>query len=127
LPERRIDESSFFMMATRRGICEDVIALKFICQFAAPVRQEIISLEMATTVIKASEAQNTFFKKVRPFQPLVGFSASPAETQKRKDRYNAIGTQTNLKMIKDKLPPVEQMAANVGLSELYNFFLPRYI
>lgn len=118
----KADEGSFFMTAGLRGICEDIITLKFIGQFDAPIRREIILMEMASTVSKASEAQNSFFKKVRPFQPLVTVTADPAETQKRINRYRAIGLQTGLKMIQEKLPPVEQMALNVGMSEVYGFF-----
>lgn len=77
---------------------------------------------MASAVGKASDAQNRFFKKVRPFQPLVTFAPDPAKNQKSRDRYRAIGLQTGLKMIQEKLPPVEQMAMNVGLAEVYDFF-----
>jgi hypothetical protein len=118
----KADESSFFMTAGLRGICEDIITLKFINQFDPPIRREIILMEMVSTVSKASEAQNRFFKKIRPFQPLVTFAPDPAKTQERRDRYRAIGLQTGLKMIQEKLPPVEQMAMNVGMAEVYDFF-----
>jgi hypothetical protein len=118
----KADESSFFMAAGLRGICEDIITLKFINQFDSSIRREIILMEMASTVSKASDAQNRFFKKIRPFQPLVTFASGPAETHKRRDRYRAIGLQTGLKMIQEKLPPVEQMAMNVGMAEVYDFF-----
>lgn len=122
VPLTKADETSFFMMAGLRGICEDIITLKFIDQFDPLIRRQIILMEMASTVGKASDAQNSFFKKIRPFQPLVTFASDPAKTQKRKDRYRAIGLQTGLKMIQEKLPPVEQMAVNVGMAEVYDFF-----
>jgi hypothetical protein len=122
LTEKRIDESAFFMTAGLRGICEDIIALKFIGQFDPAIRKEIINLEIAGAVSKASEAQKNFFEKVRPFQPIVRVPSPAADLQKRKDSYKAIGIQTGLGMIKEKLPPVEQMAANVGLAEVYDFF-----
>ena len=118
----KADESSFFMTAGMRGICEDIITLKFINQFDPPIRREIIIMEMTSAVSKAAEAQNSFFKKIRPFQPLVTIASDPAETQKRRDRYRAIGLQTGLKMIQEKLPPVEQMAVNVDMAEIYGFF-----
>jgi hypothetical protein len=110
------------MTAGLRGICEDIITLKFISQFDSLIRREIILMEMASTVSKASEAQNSFFKKTRPFQPLVTFASDLVKAQERKDRYRAIGLQTGLKMIQEKLPPVEQMAANVSMAEVYGFF-----
>ena len=93
------------MTAGLRGICEDIITLKFINQFDPSIRREIIVIEMASTVSKASQAQNNFFKKIRPFQPLVTFTSEQVKTQNIKDRYRTIGIQTGLKMIQENCHP----------------------
>ena len=119
-PLGRADESSFFMTAGLRGICEDIIALKFIAQFPEDIRQEVMLLEMSTSVRKAIRVQSKFFKRERPFQPVLTPRKSD-DTSKEKQQYANIGARTGLRMIKDKLPAIEQMAVNVGLKELYEY------
>jgi len=118
---RRANESSFFMTAGLRGICEDIIALKFIAQFTKPIRQELMLLEMQTSVRKASDVQTKFFRRERPFQPIVT-STPNQDIRKEKQQYTTIGARVGFCMIKDKLPAIEQMATPVGLREIYDYF-----
>ncbi len=46
----------FFLTAGLRGICEDIIALKFVAQFSKAIRQELMLLEMSVSVRKAIDA-----------------------------------------------------------------------
>lgn len=121
VPFRRADEGSFFMTAGLRGICEDIIALKFIAQFPKSLRQEVVLLEMSAGVRKAIRAQTEFFKRERPFQPVLT-SRAGGDGSKEKQQYASIAARTGLRMIRDKLPAIEQMAVNVGLRELYDYF-----
>jgi len=120
VPLRRADESSFFMTAGLRGICEDIIALKFIAQFPRDLRQEIMLLEMSAGVRKAIRVQTEFFKRERPFQPVLT-STRNDDGSDQKQQYASIAARTGLRMIKDRLPATEQMAVNVGLRELYDY------
>jgi hypothetical protein len=122
IPLRRANESSFFMTASLRAICEDIIALKFIAtQFPGPIRQELMILEMGSCVRKVIHAQTKFFRRERPFQQVV-VSGNAHDAKKEKQQYASIGQRTGLRMIKDKLPAIEQMAVSVGLRELYDYF-----
>ena len=120
VPMSQANETSFFTTAALRGICEDIIALKFIAQFPKEIRQELMVLEMSSNVRKTIRAQTDFFKRERPFQPVLT-SRKRDDSGKEKAQYANIGSRTGLPMINDKLPAVEQMAVKVGLRELYNY------
>src|SRR6202044_743296 len=77
-------------------------------------------LEMSVSVRKAIDAQTKFFRRERPFQPVVT-SGGTDTRQEDKQQYASIGARAGVPMIKDKLPAIEQMAIKVGLSELYDY------
>jgi Family of unknown function (DUF5677) len=116
------NESSFFMTAGLRGICEDIIALRFIEHLPTEFRQQIVILELGVCSRKAIEAQMKFFEKERPFQPILRYKTPGSASKDQKDKYTEIGTKVGLKSIKEKLPPVEQMAQKVGLKDIYEYF-----
>lgn len=104
------DEGSFFIASALRGICEDVITLKFLRRLRRKQRDEVVSIEMLMGVRRAMAEQAAFFKKLRPFQPVLQQKDDPAEVKKQKDRLTAIGTSSRLWNTEGKLPPIEQMA-----------------
>jgi hypothetical protein len=57
------------MASALRGTCEDPIALRFIRQLPRKLRDEAIA--MSVVVNKALIEQTKFFKKERPFQPVL--------------------------------------------------------
>jgi hypothetical protein len=78
---------------------------------------------MVRSLRHATEVQAKFFNHQRPFQPILkGKAQSLIERQSEKAKYTDIGIRAGLTSIKDKLPPVEQMALKVGLKEIYDFF-----
>lgn len=115
------NEGCFFATSALRGICEDLIALKFLRRLPKKDRDEVTSIKMLTGTIEASTKQAKFFKKRRPFQPVLQFAEDPSQLAEHKDRLTAIGHTSQLWKTVGKLPPIEQMAIKVNLRWLYDF------
>src|SRR5438552_72366 len=79
IPIDQADEGSFFISSALRGICEDVIALKFLRRLNRKQRDEVVSIAMLMAVRRAMAAQAAFFKKLRPFQPVLQEKTNPEE------------------------------------------------
>jgi hypothetical protein len=115
------NESCFFATSALRGICEDLIALKFLRQLTRKDRDEVTTIKMLIGTTQASTKQAKFFKKRRPFQPVLQFAEDPSQLSEHKDRLTAIGQASQLWKTEGKLPPIEQMAIKVNLRWLYDF------
>jgi hypothetical protein len=112
---------SFFGSAPLRQCCEDLIALKYLAKLKRKDRDAVIRALMVISTSAASEKQAEFFKRNHPYQPVIEATFSPDQIKKVKDILNEVGTRTGFWHTRNKLPPIEQMAVNVGLSELYEY------
>jgi len=115
------NEGCFFAASALRGICEDLIALKFLRQLSKKDRDEVMTIKMLAGTTEASAKQTRFFKKRRPFQPVIQFAEDPSRLALHKDRLTAIGQASGLWRTEGKLPPIEQMSIKVNLRWLYDF------
>ena len=115
------DETGFFLAAGLRGIAEDLISLRFIRKLKRADRDEVIKARMMITVADLVAKQRAFFKKNRPFQPIVRQSFPDSEVIRMKDRLTIIGQASRMWNTTRRLPPVEQMAARVHLKQFYEF------
>lgn len=61
----------FFITATLRGICEDLIVFSFLEQFSSVEKNKVMSLLTRINITEALEAQKVFFEENRPWQPVV--------------------------------------------------------
>lgn len=119
----KANEACYFMASTLRGVCEELIVLRFIRQLPESERDEVIAIEMARSLAKAVSEQAKFFKAVRPFQPVLDFQPEDATVQKQRDRIDEIGRTSHVwKPNKGKLPPTEQMSQTVGMRPIYDYF-----
>ncbi len=114
-------ESSYFMSSALRSICEDLIVLTFLAKLKRKDRNDVIAIRLFHSINQASWEQRRFFKKYRPFQPVLGFKADVAKLNDERDRLTAIGLSSGLWNTERKLPPVQQMAIKVNLREVYDF------
>lgn len=116
-------EGAFFTTSALRGICEDLIVLRFVRRLPRALRDEVIAIEMSLAVEKAVAEQRRFFQKKRPYQQVVGPRRNPAHIEQLKDRLVEIATTSGLwnPGTRKKLPPVEQMASKVGMKEEYDY------
>jgi hypothetical protein len=112
---------AFFAAAPLRQCCEDLIALKFLALLRRRDRDSAIQALMLISTNNAAEKQVAFFKKSRPYQPVLPPPWEKPTVDKVKDRLNEIGARTQLWRTERKLPPIEQMAKKVGLTALYDF------
>lgn len=118
----KADEGAFFMASALRGTCEDLIALKFIRRLNRKERDEVIAIEMAMAVEKAVVEQTKFFRKKRPFQPVLTAVEDTAFLDTQRARLHQIGTTSGLWKTEKKMPPIEQMAIKPGMRETYAYF-----
>lgn len=115
------NEESFFLAAGLRGICEDLIVLKFMRRLRRKDRDEVVKIRMLVSTGEAVGKQAAFFCKTRPFQPVIRPFIDQVELDAAKDRLTLIGQQSKLWNTSKKLPPVEQMANRVHLRQFYEF------
>lgn len=111
------DKNSFLYLSTLRGICEEIIVLKFIDDlFIEQDKDELIKAICKSSVQKELKEQSNFIGKYRPGQPLLDESLSNylvgEEIQAILNRNGING---------NKIPPTAQMADRIGLKELYDF------
>lgn len=118
----KADEGAFFMASALRGTCEDLIALKFIRQLKRKERDEVIAIEMVVAVNRALVEQTKFFRKERPFQPVLTAKEGAAFVDAQRARLYQIGTTSGLWKTEKKLLPIEQMAIKLGMREIYDYF-----
>lgn len=108
----------FFITATLRGICEDLIAFTFLSSLSEGKRNEAAALLMEINVADGVRAQSEFFQANRPWQPVV----QPLK-QKRED------AEQKLRALSAKLgwtgrqpwPTVWHMAKVANLHALYAY------
>jgi len=115
------NEESFFLSAALRGICEDLIVLKFIRRLRRKDRDEVVKIRMLVSTADAIAKQAAFFRKSRPFQPVIQKFIEQPQLDLEKSRLTVIGQQSRLWNTSNKLPPVEQMARQVNLGQFYEF------
>lgn len=70
--DQPIPAHGFFLTATLRGICEDLIALSFMRALSEADRDEVTSLLMAQQIREGVNAQKEFFASERQWQPVLG-------------------------------------------------------
>ena len=120
--ESRVNEGAFFMASALRGICEDVVALRFLRKLPKDLRDEVLGIELMLGIRKTAAEQAKFFKDVRPFQPVLELRQDPVAIAKARDRLTQIGAESGLWRTEKKLPPLEQMAIAVGMRQIYDYF-----
>ena len=108
----------FFITATLRGICEDLITFTFLETLSEDERNDALSLLMSTNIAEGLNAQSEFFSLNRPWQPVV----QPPKLKKA-------DTEKKLRALSAKLgwtgrqawPTVWYMAKAANLHALYNY------
>lgn len=113
-------ENSFYYTSFLRGVCEDLISLKFLLNFPIEKRDYFLSNYSIYLLHTSMETQVEFFKSEKIIQPLV----KPADLQT-----TITTSQTNIKTFwasngynKDKIfPSVEHMAVDSKLKILYDY------
>lgn len=116
-----ISENSFFCAPFLRGICEDLIVLKYIRKYFNTDKDELISVYMQYLIETSVEAQTAYFDKIVPDQISPRKEKEKLKINELEDRLKKIMHKNGLN--KDRIfPSVEHMAIDGKLKQLYDFF-----
>ena len=103
-----------------RGVCEDVIVLKFLSTFTKRDRDEAVGVLMMKSVLEFMQQQTAFFNKYRPSQPILEAKDVTNEIQGLKLRLRAFRKSYKWKKHRE-WPSMREMAEATELLPLYDF------
>ncbi|HEX8521679.1 MAG TPA: DUF5677 domain-containing protein [Tepidisphaeraceae bacterium] len=110
----------FAITASLRGVCEDIIALRFIGTFAKQHREEAVAVLMLKSVMELLQEQTKFFEKYRPSQPILDANNVAAEIHNLRLRLRQMRKSYRWKKHRE-WPSVQEMAEFTHLRPLYDF------
>jgi hypothetical protein len=111
-----VNSNSFFLQSTLRGLCEDVIVLKYLIEkIDNEDSEELITKWNRQETYENIEKQKRFFRNNGSYQPIL---------PNRKDRPKLNPPKKDLKKKyhwKKEKPSVSEMAKACGLDEVYDY------
>ena len=112
--------NAFAATSALRGICEDIIALKWLATFEQRDRDEAVGVMMMKSVLELMQQQTAFFGKYRPSQPIMEARDVTAEVHALKQRLRGMRKGNRWRKHRE-WPSVREMAEPTGLLSLYDF------
>jgi len=112
---------SFYLTATLRGICEDIIVLKAVYGLPSNDRAEIVTHYQMSNVYEGVKNQGRFFEEFRDTQPVLGISEADSKQEEEEQRIAEIYARNGIPGNKGGKPSVRQLAKNRDLLVLYDF------
>lgn len=112
--------NAFAVTSALRGICEDIIALKWLATFGKRDRDEAVGVMMMKSVLELMQQQTAFFNKYRPSQPILEAKDVSGEIHALKQRLRAMRKGNRWKKHRE-WPSVREMAEPTGFLPLYDF------
>jgi Family of unknown function (DUF5677) len=119
----KMKESSFFLLANLRGICEDYIDLTFFGQLEAQDRDRIVRALFILSTTNLVRKQAMFLKAVRPYQPMLEELDFP-DPALELEVIKTIALKSKLWSF-SKSQPIQTLSARarkVGLTDFYEFY-----
>jgi hypothetical protein len=116
---KRPPAHGFFITATLRGICEDLIVLTFLTRFAENDRNRAASLLALTQIAEGIGAQREFFTTARPWQPVL--DTEPVDVAKAEAELRQMARERGWTGAKP-WPSVWFMAKESSLVHVYRYF-----
>ena len=110
----------FFIMPSLRGICEDLIAIKYIKEHIKIERNKLISIQTEKRTLEGTIVQKSFFDENRPGQIILEIRDAQARVDSLSQQIKSILIKNGLKGDKE-FPSVAQMATDTKLIKLYNY------
>ena len=112
--------NAFAVTSALRGVCEDIIVLKWLGTFTKRDRDEAVGVMMMKNVLEFMQQQTAFFSKYRPSQPILEAKDVSAEIHALKQRLRAFRRSYKWKKHRE-WPSIREMAEAGGLLPLYDF------
>ena len=120
LRTREAADNAFAVTSALRGICEDIIVLKWIGSFTKRDRDECVGVLMMKNVLEFMQQQTAFFTKYRPSQPILEAKDVNNEVHGLKQRLRAFRKSYKWKKHRE-WPSIREMAEATDLLPLYDF------
>jgi hypothetical protein len=104
-------KSAFFMMAALRGICEDLIVLRFVRTLSPNDRKELLSALWFHELSTRIKLQDTFFGSFRPQQPVLRVKDVDTRIASGEAAAQAVWKRNGWPNIsRNAMPPIRQIA-----------------
>ena len=117
-------DPAFFYLPSLRGICEDVIWLKYLSTCPSIDRETVLRAYIQIDTMGKLACQEQYFKSNRPYQQVLHPDSLPISLEDAQEELGVIGQQLRWKFNEDgsvRLPSVSYMAKKHGLGELYEY------
>lgn len=125
LPEFASEKNSFFALSSLRGICEDLIVLRFISTIPPADRQALLVALMGVESATRVKLQGEFFTSFRPQQPVLNFRDVDERIKRAEAASRAIWNKHGWpKLAHGYMPQLRQIAERQGqhqLAVLYDY------
>jgi hypothetical protein len=125
IPRLSAAEGAFFAMSALRGICEDLIVLRFIGRLPSADREELLRALQGLEMGKRIKQQDAFFRSFRPQQPVIRLKDPDSPIASCTAAAQAVWRQHGWPNFKGKdMPPVREIAERQGshhLAILYDY------
>ncbi|MBI1766826.1 MAG: hypothetical protein HYR67_00450 [Bacteroidetes bacterium] len=113
-------EDSFFLMPSLRGICEDLITIKYLKEHINVDWDKLITLLTTKSTFEGTIVQKAFFDHYKPEQIILQFKDAEKELASMTDQIKTIFQKNGLKGDKE-FPSVSHMATDAKLIKLYDY------
>lgn len=113
-------QDSFFLMPSLRGICEDLITIKYLKEHIKKDQDKLIALLTAKSTVEGTIIQKAFFDDYRPEQIVLQFKDATEGLESMNMEIKSILKLNGLKGDKD-FPSVSHMATDAKLIKLYDY------
>ena len=113
-------QDAFFLMASLRGICEDLISIKYLKEKILIDREQLISLLVQKETFEGIIVQRSFFKQNKPEQIILDVDDAEFQMGTLSTQIKNILKKNGLKGDKE-FPSVAQMATDTKLFKLYDY------
>ena len=114
---------SFWVVATLRGIVEDIIVLSAIKSLSPHDRSQLLSAWMSADLIEGTKAQAAFFSTSDRFQAVIRPQpTADTDLSKLHSTMNDIWRSNNLRPGSNGKGNIRSLAVSAGLSDVYEYF-----
>jgi len=117
-------ENAFFAMSALRGVCEDLIVLRFVSALPSSDREELLRALQGCEMGRRIKQQDIFFRSFRPQQPVLRLEDTDTPIAVCSAAAHAVWRRHGWPNLNREMPPVREIAEKMGshhLAVLYDY------
>jgi len=114
-------DDEYLLLSSLRGVCEDLIGLKFLGTLAELDQDKAIVAMMMRSTVELMTRQAAFFESVKPNQPVMKARQADATIRETRTVLRSITTSFDWLDPRTGAPVVSRMARAVGLKGFYDY------